>query len=355
VSLEAAIKLDLLNSFRTRSLFYGLQRQHLTYTPANATEPTTTTKDEEFSHFLINPRPEIRSSLDETFETTHVTFEGTEAEKEHGLLKAPPVLTLVVNRVQYNRDLQRPFKDQTFMRFTDTLQLARYSNANLVRAKEVRKKEAELKVELKALEEKLAAAKKGEMGEGAPVTDVQTLLNESLDYLMSDPFDMGTATAATPTLADHVSDVVTMITEEQSRVTSAVGDIEMEIGRKKLELEKVWIEVDTADGTNEHDYTLHAVFMHRGELVASSGPVFFSVLIVPGRYRRSNLWPLLDLHAGSQGRSLVQIQRLVREPDSRERGFQEPRRSDGPYRQRLLPCLCSIGRFATVGERQSAR
>lgn len=259
-----------------KNLFYGLTRQHLTYTPPGTSEVKTTTKDEEFSHFLLNPVSDIRAALDQTFETGEVHLENTQAVRELGLLKAPPVLTLVINRVQFNRTTLRPFKDQSFMRFTDTLQLARYSDANLQRAKEVKKRVAVLKEELATLEAKLSAAKLGHMGDNAPTKDAVELCKETLAYLETDPFDVAGTERQFPTLGNDLTDVVSMLVDEQSRLDSEISDIELEIGKKKLELEKTWDEVDQTDPSGEFDYKLHAVFMHRGEWEALGTIFFFS-------------------------------------------------------------------------------
>lgn len=148
------------------------------------------------------------------------------------------------------------------MRFTDTLQLARYSDANLQNAKVIKARAAELKAELAALEAKLAETKRGTMGEQAPVADVETLLKETMEYFTTDPFDVHRSSGNE--LQEQVAAVVTSIAEEQGRVTNEINDLELDVGRKKLELEKLWTELDETDSTGEFGYTLHAVFMHRG-------------------------------------------------------------------------------------------
>lgn len=97
-----------------KNLFYGVTRQHLTYKPANSNSETTTTKDEEFSHFLLNPVADIKLALDQHFETTPVDFEGSEAVKELSLLKIPAVLTIVINVSLLARKVVSPIVCLTF-------------------------------------------------------------------------------------------------------------------------------------------------------------------------------------------------------------------------------------------------
>ncbi|KXS20438.1 cysteine proteinase [Gonapodya prolifera JEL478] len=212
-----------------QTLFYGTVTQHLSYHPPDAEAPKTATKEESFSHLLVQAHDTLVSSLDAYFGEAQVTYEGDAAARRHVVLaRTPPVLTIILNRVQFDAGQGRSWKSNVFTEFPAHLDVGRFEHPWDSR-KKVIEKEQELRNEIAMLEIRMKEA-------GNPEEFEQTL-----QFVMND-------ITVPPTIREQNVEGLMQQVHEARRV-------------KEDELKTVWDELSTEDSK----YALHAVLLHEGE------------------------------------------------------------------------------------------
>ncbi|KAJ3182537.1 ubiquitin-specific protease ubp2 [Gaertneriomyces sp. JEL0708] len=108
-----------------KKLFFGRTRQTLSYVNKDGS-PQRSEKDEYFSHLIVGVEKDLYAALDSYFSTSSVDIEGTKADRNLAIIEAPPILTIQVRRVEYNRDMGTAFKRQDYMRYDRTVHLGKY-------------------------------------------------------------------------------------------------------------------------------------------------------------------------------------------------------------------------------------
>lgn len=73
------------------------------------------------------PRRSVDDALDAYFRDCIVDFDDAQAFKSLRIKHAPALLTVQIQRAQYNRDAKRVFKNNVFIPFGDTLSLERFT------------------------------------------------------------------------------------------------------------------------------------------------------------------------------------------------------------------------------------
>ncbi|KNC98817.1 ubiquitin-specific protease UBP2 [Spizellomyces punctatus DAOM BR117] len=185
-----------------KRLFFGKTKQTLRYSNPTG-EPNTSYKSEEFSHLIVEVKEDLYTALDAYFETTQVDLEGKEAQKELFILEAPPVLTVQIRRVKYDREKNQAYKSNDYLRYHKTIYLDRYH----------------------------AECREGR-GSDHVLGDHSTKLDGDSDPTTQD---------------DGVSGKDTMLTDEENGLPTDIGEVASSADMKQLE------------------YKLHAVFIHLGE------------------------------------------------------------------------------------------
>ncbi|KAJ3344308.1 ubiquitin-specific protease ubp2 [Gonapodya sp. JEL0774] len=135
-------------------VFYGSVTQHLSYHPEGL-QVKTATKTESFSHLLVEARDTLQSSLDSYFGLTEVAYEGDSQAKRHVVLaRSPPILNIILNRVQFDAGEGRTWKSNIFTEFPLVLDVGRYE-VGWERRKELAETDHTLKTTLSNMEKSI--------------------------------------------------------------------------------------------------------------------------------------------------------------------------------------------------------
>lgn len=134
--IEAALKPQSVDSDgeqidMVKELFYGKTQQTLEVRGASGSDDAVRTKEERFSHLIVDvaagPR-DIYDALDSYFDVETVDLDGKPARRYVTLLELPPILQIQIQRVQYDRGAGRVFKSNAPIMFDETIYLDRYMN-----------------------------------------------------------------------------------------------------------------------------------------------------------------------------------------------------------------------------------
>ncbi|KAG0183416.1 ubiquitin-specific protease ubp2 [Apophysomyces sp. BC1021] len=117
-----------------RDTFYGKARQILTYKDTETALSVKKVKEEEFSHLIVDAGEgkDLYDGLDEYFFADRVeNFRGGhEAVREVTVSTFPPVLQIIVQRVQFDRATVNVYKSNSFVQFDKIIYLDRYCGNN---------------------------------------------------------------------------------------------------------------------------------------------------------------------------------------------------------------------------------
>ncbi|KAJ3031075.1 UNVERIFIED_CONTAM: ubiquitin-specific protease ubp2 [Siphonaria sp. JEL0065] len=108
-----------------KRLFFGKTIQTLKYLD-NSGAPTTAPTEDEFMYLMIDISHDIYTSLDSYFRTVPVDYENGKALRSVKLKSLPPVLTLQIQRVQYDVSQGQAVKSNQFLKFYDEIDLCGY-------------------------------------------------------------------------------------------------------------------------------------------------------------------------------------------------------------------------------------
>ncbi|KAJ8322927.1 ubiquitin-specific protease ubp2 [Batrachochytrium dendrobatidis] len=125
-----------------KDLFYGTTRQTLRYTDAEGDHVST--KDESFHQLIVDADEDLYTALDAYFATQHVDFEGTSAIRCLSVVNFPPILTIQINRVKFDRITNSAYKSHNYLRYAKHISLERYLNCHLETVLQLRKQHKEL-------------------------------------------------------------------------------------------------------------------------------------------------------------------------------------------------------------------
>lgn len=246
--LEAAVKGDSVDSDGeqddlVKRLFYGQTKQVLQ--PVNTNDASKRReKTERFLSLLVDvadgPR-DLYDALDSYFGHDLVSLSDGDVIRSLTIGKLPPMLQIQVQRVQFDRDLGRPFKSLAVLKFDEVIYMDRYidTDDDEVNAKrmEVFKWREERRQLLKDLE-----------GFNAKVENSGTLtenLKLTEQWLL--------------TLKSDVSRVLNLVREEIATRTSRQEAMEADLAELDFKIQSQFAHM------KQIGYRIHAVFIHRGE------------------------------------------------------------------------------------------
>lgn len=246
--LEAAVKGDSVDADGeqddlVKRLFYGQTKQVLQ--PVNTDDASKRReKTERFLSLLVDvadgPR-DLYDALDSYFGHDLVSLSDGDVIRSLTIGKLPPMLQIQVQRVQFDRDLGRPFKSLAVLKFDEVIYMDRYIDTD---DEEVNAKRMEV---FKWREERRQLLKELE-GFHAKVENSGTLtdnLKLTEQWLL--------------TLKSDVSKVLNLVREEIATRTSRQEAVEAELAELDSKIQSQFAHM------KQIGYKIHAVFIHRGE------------------------------------------------------------------------------------------
>ncbi|SPO35998.1 related to UBP2 - ubiquitin-specific proteinase [Pseudozyma flocculosa] len=303
---EASADEDLLSK-----LFLGKTCQQLELVEPDAAKgPSIHTKKEVFKILPVDVLEEGRDlydGLDGFFdEETLIGSEGKPVRRTVTLLEPPPLLQIQLQRVQYDRQTMRAFKSQAHLEMYETLYMDRYLDFDPAdpedqvrldkrrRSREARRKIAALRARMAelrpngkpAMSQSLLNTEQvlKDLAQIAPLEDGAGAGSSQMDTSSAsgggtpdirgatDAADQdATTTPAPPSepLSSLITpDLLSFLHAESDSVVSEISSSERAISALKEEMTSIWTDEKRAE------YSLAAVFMHRGE--ASHGHYFLN-------------------------------------------------------------------------------
>ncbi|KAH9270023.1 hypothetical protein BASA83_007852 [Batrachochytrium salamandrivorans] len=255
-----------------KDLFYGITRQTLRYT--DATGEHTSTKDEPFHQLIVDAEEDLYTALDAYFATQQVDFEGTDANRYISVVRFPPILTIQINRVKFDRATNSAYKSHDFLRLEKTISLERYLSHNLDTMLARREVSQTLSKECAKLQELLQSKTNSNIPSAPPLV----MLEITRRIIKSYPEH-----CADPTIFQQLGE----ISEKLKRQI-----IDIPVGIEQLQNQRRQLYSDI----NGEEYRLYAVLMHEGEATFGHYWLF-----------------LYDLQENGQGRWLKYNDSLVTE------------------------------------------
>lgn len=228
-----------------QNLFYGKTRQILAYEKPGVADSV---KEEIFSSIMVDVGSEgqdLYDGLDATFDDAVLETEVSPARRTLEMIEAPPMLQIMLQRVQFEKATSRSYKSNAYMAFPACLSMDRYMHASSSDAvtAEKRAKTRQLRSRLQACRKQLAVLTGPSMAEmpgkmrmlqslATSVTDVP----EGLDILFEG-----------------------LLEDEADYLESQCASLKQEMVAIRDELQEIW------KGADQYRYELSSVFMHRGE------------------------------------------------------------------------------------------
>jgi ubiquitin carboxyl-terminal hydrolase 25/28 len=177
---------------------------------------------------------------------------------EISIVDLPPVLQIQLQRVQFNRDTQQPYKSQAYVKFAENLYMDRFMD-NAEPAKKSRSKA--IQSELSTCRDRVRLL----------VEDKDSPYASFLEYTRNFLADASDTTS----LSGVDDEVIKQLSEEQDGIRLEIDALRTRIDQLKTELEVLWKDC------TEAAYELTSVFIHRGSS-PSWGHYFFYSRHLPG-------------------------------------------------------------------------
>ncbi|KAL9537940.1 hypothetical protein MBANPS3_011331 [Mucor bainieri] len=140
-----------------RQTFYGKLSQTVSYRDNTTLQNVKSVQEQDFSHIIVNASDDmhIYDGLDKYFSAEKLdNYQGGhEATRKETIKSLPPVLQILVQRVQFDRATSKPFKSNAYIQLEKTIYLDRYVDANFVALTEKRQQVAERRAELATYKE----------------------------------------------------------------------------------------------------------------------------------------------------------------------------------------------------------
>ncbi|KAI8921684.1 hypothetical protein BC831DRAFT_75405 [Entophlyctis helioformis] len=225
-----------------QDLFFGTTRQTLRYEDQTGKRHVRE-KDEPFHQLIVDAAEDLYAAMDAFFDAQQVEFEGTSAIRDLSIVKFPPILTIQINRVKFDRTTSRVYKSNSFVRFEKTIFLERYSAEKLDVVRERRQHMSRLTSEYGMLREQLVSKTDSNRYPAPPLL----LLESTIRILHAHADHVKDATLA-PALGKVSEDLQRQISDLQSRIEPL-----------KREMKLVYNDM------RGDEYRLYAVFVHEGE------------------------------------------------------------------------------------------
>ncbi|KAJ1972277.1 ubiquitin-specific protease ubp2 [Dimargaris xerosporica] len=269
-------------------LFFGVLHQALEYHDAQQAKAIVTTKHELFNHVIIQAADDsqgpqdIYRGLDGFFGQSAVSFANTEATRKVYADKLPPFLHVQIQRVQYDVQRGRVYKNNAHVAFEPVIYLDRYIVANQPQLVHHRQRIAELQRQIEQ-----AQATIRQLTENPDYhLDVPDMLQRSIQHLKERRAEADTTKPASKDtgLVDLVDIDMPAFTEAiecleaiQHTITDQTTALSADITAWQAEIKGIFADLQALP------YRAHAVFMHRGE--ASYGHYWVYI-----RDHAANVW-----------------------------------------------------------------
>lgn len=108
-----------------KKIFFGTTRQTVKYFDKDGLERSLL-KEEGFHQIIVDVDPCLDTALDNFFASQAVEYEHSVAQRSVSILTFPPILTIRINRVKFDRETNQAFKSNEYMSFPKVLHLSRY-------------------------------------------------------------------------------------------------------------------------------------------------------------------------------------------------------------------------------------
>ncbi|KAL8928474.1 MAG: hypothetical protein Q9208_001708 [Pyrenodesmia sp. 3 TL-2023] len=245
--LECAVKADALDPSGeqidlVKRLFFGKQRSY-TSDPLGVLR----TKDQFFSNLIVDvasgPK-DIYDALDGAFDEQEVEVDGSLRPQYTTITQLPPVLKVMVQRVQYDQKKGSAFKSINHLGLRETIYMDRYMDSEDDDLIQRRDQSWEWKRQLRQLVARRDDLAATELGMEIP--DVLTATKECLDQLAEDD-----AFEVPDGLRESVGQVAVEAREELASITTRIKDLTANISSQFVDKKGL-------------PYRLQAVFIHVG-------------------------------------------------------------------------------------------
>ncbi|OAD68228.1 hypothetical protein PHYBLDRAFT_183194 [Phycomyces blakesleeanus NRRL 1555(-)] len=229
-----------------RDLFYGKARQILTYQDTQTSQNIKKIKEEEFSHLIVDAAQgkDLYDGLDEYFFADQVeNFQGgREATREVTVSTFPPVLQIIVQRVQFDRATANVYKSNAFIQFEKIIYLDRYADRNF-----------------DSLAEKRAEVTNWRKEEEIHKAKIDELINNKANMLEATANILEIQMAQQPQNAEQHEAAIQFLLKEarEARETIQESTCAIEVLRSKIKNQYSSLTKDA--------YRIHAVFIHQGQ------------------------------------------------------------------------------------------
>ncbi|CEP60649.1 ubiquitin-specific protease UBP2 LALA0_S01e15786g [Lachancea lanzarotensis] len=232
-----------------KNLFYGKLKQDLI--PLNNTDKVRT-KIERFVSLLISvvdhPK-DVYDALDQYFKDDVLQLEDGHVKRSVAVERLPTVLQLQIQRVYYDREKLMPFKSIEPLPFKKTIYMDRYmdtQNPLLIKKKQ---ESIALKEALQSLKERQREL----LGKNGSGLNFKTSLLETKKFMQSDVLQQHDINVQKKEESlKTVDSLILKIDNELAEIYQRINVIEQRMN-------------DHFDDFREHEYSLFAVFIHRGE------------------------------------------------------------------------------------------
>ncbi|RKP37804.1 hypothetical protein BJ085DRAFT_32885 [Dimargaris cristalligena] len=268
-----------------RRLFFGVTDQSLSYHDPRTDRTVHTTKPELFSHLIIQAEmgQDLYGGLDTYFGQSQVAYAGTQATREVYADHLPQFLQIQIQRVQFDVQRGRVYKNNAYIAFEPVIYLDRYLAERQAALTDRKDRVAELKQRIQDATEAIDRILK----QPGTSTEVPDMLKTTISYLkaererlasppviassygfselaplvdISEPDQTGTGQAEIPNLGAHeFDDPIANLELVYESLETQRRDHESRRTTWETELKDVFKDL------TDVPYRAHAVFMHRGE------------------------------------------------------------------------------------------
>jgi len=226
-----------------KQLFYGKSQQQIWPDgEPGKSQPSVSVKEDIFAQLLVNVSDDgfdIYDGLSHFLDDT-VEFEGRQAEMEIDILELPPILQIQLQRVQFDRETLQAKKNNSYVKFDETLRMDRFLDA-IDAAKKAQSRI--IRNNLRRCRTRIAALSQ------SPGGTVSDTLSSTKDLLS------GNLAAL---IGGVDADLIAYLDSEKEHVGTELERCRTEAQTYKEELEQLWAESTGAE------YELCSVFIHRG-------------------------------------------------------------------------------------------
>ncbi|KAI8054075.1 hypothetical protein BDF22DRAFT_775805 [Syncephalis plumigaleata] len=230
-----------------KQLFYGKMKQSLTYLHPQTQQPVCHNNEQEFSHIIFDAEEgnDIYDGMNKVFgiDVDNVNYEGHEAQRQVWISRLPPILQFQVQRVQYDREQQKAFKSNTYLKLPSSIYMDRYLVSNEARLQEQHQRHYTLKKRKDYLKQRIDFLTHTTNG----LTSLE-LLEKASNILDNHLLQ-----------SDSVKDTVNHLNREITRLSNELNEYQVEIAQIVTDINAIYDEI------GQVEYRLHAVFMHRGQ------------------------------------------------------------------------------------------